>query len=338
MTNELYSSAAPPRSDQSQPSQQKNGTMHNFARLCTSQHVKDLRWIAILVIVGFVLGLLCVYYEQQYLHVGDAMSLFTITLGGVVAGAGATLNWAYQTGSNRLGMVDLFACEINVICRVCLIVDFARRSVDQAKNKSADSAGASAAASGQPQPPPRFTTQEDYTPVYDQNLSELQPLEAQVVTHVTEFYTYRKTMLDMLRRIAVQSDDPLGREQSTVGMIYMQYLMYESGRLAIEDLIEFEPNRTESVIGILCSELIVYKFLVDEFSQDKYRIGADGEDFRLQRLNLRRSNYEKEVQAIFAKTLAAHSVKWRKAQATAVELKERFNQVFRIELSEPKAS
>jgi hypothetical protein len=121
-------------------------------------------------------------------------------------------------------------------------------------------------------------------------------------------------------------------------MIYMQYLMYESGRLAIEDLIEFEPNRTESVIGILCSELIVYKFLVDEFSQDKYRIGADGEDFRLQRLNLRRSNYEKEVQAIFAKTLAAHSVKWRKAQATAVELKERFNQVFRIELSEPKAS
>jgi len=336
MTNERSSGSPPLSHDQSQQNQQKNGAIDNFARLCTSQHVKDLRWIAIFVVVGFTLGLLCVYYEQQHLHVGDAMSLFTITLGGVVAGAGAALNWAYQTGSNRLGMVDLFACEINVICRVCLIVDFARRSVEQAKNKSTNSPAASSADSGQSQPSPRFTSQEDYTPVYDQNLSELEPLEAQVVTHVTEFYTYRKTMLDMLRRIAVLSDDPPGQQRSKVEMIYMQYLMYESGRLAIEDLIEFEPRRTESIIGILCSELIVYKFLVDEFGQDKYRIREGVEDFRLQRLNLRRSSYEKEVQAIYAKTSAAHSVKWKKAQATAAELKERFSEVFDTELSAPK--
>src|SRR5277367_992788 len=113
MTNELSSKRTP----------QTNGAAHNFARLCTSSHVRDLRWIAIIVIASWVLGLLCLYYEQQYLHAGDSMSGVTITLGGLVAGAGAALNWAYQTGSSRLGMVDLFACEINVICRVCLIVD-----------------------------------------------------------------------------------------------------------------------------------------------------------------------------------------------------------------------
>jgi hypothetical protein len=86
-----------------------------------------------------------------------------------------------------------------------------------------------------------------------------------------------------------------------------------------------------------CSELIVYKFLVDEFSQDKYRIRANGEDFRLERLNLRRPNYEKQVQAIYAKTSVERSVKWKKAQATAAELKERFSQVFGLELSEAKA-
>jgi hypothetical protein len=334
MTNLPSSAAAPVSRDTSERSLQTNGTISNFTRLCTSRHVNDLRWIAILVIIGFVLGLLCVYYEQQYLHVADSMSLFTITLGGVVAGAGAALNWAYQTGSNRLGMVDLFACEINVICRVCLIVDFARRSVEQAKDAPAEPAGVSAAGSGQSQPSPRFTSQEEYTPVYD----ALQPLEAQVVTHVTEFYTYRKTMLDMLRRIAAQSDDRVSQEQSTVEMIYMQYLMYESGRLAIEDLIEFEPNRTESMIGILCSELIVYQFLVDEFSQDKYRTRPGLEDFRLQRLRLRRSDYEKKVQTIYANTMAQRSVKWKKAQATAAELKERFSQAFGIELTEPKTA
>jgi hypothetical protein len=86
MTNLPSSAAALVSPDTSERSLQTNGTISNFTRLCTSRHVNDLRWIAILVIIGFVLGLLCVYYEQLYLHVGDSISLFTITLGGVVAG------------------------------------------------------------------------------------------------------------------------------------------------------------------------------------------------------------------------------------------------------------
>jgi hypothetical protein len=52
---------------------------------------------------------------------------------------------------------------------------------------------------------------------------------------------------------------------------------------------------------------------------------------------LRRSDYEKKVQTIYANTMAQRSVKWKKAQATAAELKERFSQAFGIELSESKA-
>ena len=92
------------------------------------------------------------------------------------------------------------------------------------------------------------------------------------------------------------------------------------------------------MIGILCSELIVYHFLVGEFSQDKYLTRPGLEDFRLQRLRLRRSDYEKKVQTIYANTMAQRSVKWKKAQATAAELKERFSQAFGIELTEPKTA
>ena len=92
------------------------------------------------------------------------------------------------------------------------------------------------------------------------------------------------------------------------------------------------------VLGLLCSELIVYQFVVGEFSQDKYRTRPGLEDFRLQRLRLRRSDYEKKVQTIYANTMAQRSVKWKKPQATAAELKERFSQAFGIEVTEAKTA
>ena len=76
--------------------------------------------------------------------------------------------------------------------------------------------------------------------MYDNNLSDLQPLDVSVVTFVTQFYTYRKTMMDFLRRIAVTK--ALSPRLSLMEqMIYMQFLMYESAREAVEVLIEFEP-------------------------------------------------------------------------------------------------
>ena len=48
----------------------------------------------------------------------------------------------------------------------------------------------------------RFTSQESYFPVFDASVKDLQALEADVVKHVTAFYTYMKVMRDSLRRLA----------------------------------------------------------------------------------------------------------------------------------------
>jgi hypothetical protein len=98
---------------------------------------------------------------------------------------GAVLAWAYQSGSVRLGVVDLFACEISTLCRVATVVDTARRyagKFDQPPTAPADTAG--------PRPPPyHFASQENYFPVFESNTRDLQTLEARVVINITEFYT-----------------------------------------------------------------------------------------------------------------------------------------------------
>jgi hypothetical protein len=78
-------------------------------------------------------------------------------------------------------------------------------------------------------------------------------------------------------------------------MIYMQFLMYESGRLAIGELIDFQPNRAESLVNILCSELVAYEFL-----QTRYE-----NDYRGKRLRLRCEQYQKIVPALYEKIMAA---------------------------------
>ena len=126
-------------------------------------------------------------------------AIFNAMSGAVLAAAAAALNWVYQTGSRRLGAVDLFGCEISAICRVCLIVDFAQKSVDQHKEEEGQLLrSSSSVAKGGDDDAAKFTSEEPYTPVYDNNLSDLQPLDVSVVTFVTQFYTYRKTMMDFL--------------------------------------------------------------------------------------------------------------------------------------------
>jgi hypothetical protein len=169
---------------------QETGPVLTFARLCTSRHLVDLQVIASVMIyiavVTFVATVVAKFWVGRPIS-ADAM----VTIGGTVGAATlAVLSWAYQIGSRRIGSVDLFACEISAICRVSLVVNFAKVCVERAE--AADAAVFR-----------KFTSVEEYTPVYDNNLSDLQPLDVNVVTYVTEFYTYRKTMMDILRRIAV---------------------------------------------------------------------------------------------------------------------------------------
>ena len=101
------------------------GPKLTFIRLCTSIHLRDLQQIAsFTLIIGTVVVISGLYYPD------DVFSKII----GVSAGAStaaAVLSYTYQVGSKRIGSVDLFANEISVICRVCLVVDFASASISQ---------------------------------------------------------------------------------------------------------------------------------------------------------------------------------------------------------------
>jgi|SRR5271168_3462967 len=120
-------------------------------RLFSSQHVKDLQLInavafgAVLLIC--VIGLLSSFENEvlsQWPNIKTRHSdwiflhLLFVALGNfltffvpVLAVFGGVLAWAYQVASARLGVVDLFACEISTLCRVAAVVDTVRRYVDK---------------------------------------------------------------------------------------------------------------------------------------------------------------------------------------------------------------
>jgi hypothetical protein len=133
---------------------------------------------------------------------------------------------------------------------------------------------------------------------FDSNAKELQNLDVKVVNNVTAFYTYWKSMRDAFRRLADTDRDkknfvvepessPWPRAMRDV--IYMHFLACESGRKAIRDLIEFQPNNAENTLTIYLSELPSWRFLVDNFDPN------DTSDVRHKRLALRRERYEATI-------------------------------------------
>jgi len=111
-------------------------------RLFSSQHVKDLQLIVAVAFFGVCLAFLigfglsigyfaasctpaanCLYVG--FTAAGDFLTFFTPVLGVF----GLVLAWAYQVGSARLGVVDLFACEISTLCRVAVVFDAAHQYV-----------------------------------------------------------------------------------------------------------------------------------------------------------------------------------------------------------------
>jgi hypothetical protein len=246
---------------------------------------------------------------------------------------GGIIAWAYLTASARLGIVDLFACEIGTLCRVGTIVDIGKRYVDQAGFARPDDHvkfGQRSAASG------NFVAQENYFPVFASNSKELQPLEAMVVTHITEFYTFMKAMRDSQRKLAELKLSPDVKANATAEMIeanleaqrdtlanviFMMFLGYESARKAVKDLIEFEPTAAENMMVILITELKCYCFLVDYFK---------GDDLRHSRLELRRSGYKTIVEDLLYKvedSPKAYPEDWERAVHTLSELKKRYGEV-----------
>ena len=157
-----------------------------FERLGRSRHVADLRLIfsvtVILMIVGVIASLAFCYEYQvvtnwKELHEGDGVwpwvkqGFAAIVSSGPFIGAifilgGGVLAWTYQTGSARLGVVDLFACEIATLCRVGAVVDMVHRYVTLFEK--GPQVGLPHVVDGEaPADTSHFTSQESYFPVFE---------------------------------------------------------------------------------------------------------------------------------------------------------------------------
>ena len=305
-------------------------------RLFNSKHVKDLQLIvavalAILALV-FAFGLPSFVGNElvspapntvSLLHALPAamvvgISKFIVFFVPVVGVVGAVIAWAYQSGSARLGVIDLFACEISTLCRVATVVDTARRYAGKF-----DQPPTAADTAGPHQPPHHFASQENYFPVFESNTRDLQTLEARVVINITEFYTYMKAFRDYLRTLAeITPDESLLRwHEAVVNVVFMLFLGLESGRHAIADLVEFQPEKAERTIVILISELEAYRFLRSWFT--------NSEDVRYQRLNLRESDYQRLVPKLIS------SVEINRAQEKLIELETEWDRPSQASKWEP---
>jgi hypothetical protein len=321
-----------------------------FERLGRSRHVADLRLIfsvtVIIMIVAFILAPpFCFWHElmnnwkdvhgshSDWILARLAVSAIADSgtfIGAIGALGGGVLAWTYQTGSARLGVVDLFACEIATLCRVAAVVDMVHRYVtlydsEPHVTQPHDIDG------DPPTDTSRFTSQESYFPVFDSSVKDLQALEADVVTNVTAFYTYMKVMRDSLRKLVDMKPPPPGEpvgddwHRAICNVVYMQFLALESARKAIKDLVEFEPTQAEDMLTILLNEIVAYGFLRKQFKGD----------LRERRLDARGADYRREVPKLCQMAMAASGPKWEKAQDTAVELMKRYAQVFSVAMPLP---
>jgi len=288
------------------------GSASTFDRLLTSRHVADLR---VIFLVAFFVGLALVI-EGVWAVVTGSSNAVTYILA-VMAASGTVMAWAYQTGSMRLGIVDIFACEIATLCRVGTIVDLVPRLV-----ASFDALDTSV-------PPPSgkpadaitrgFDPHESYEPVFDNNARDLQVLDALVVTNVTQFYTYLKAMRDSWRRMP-QATTLEERQTILTSVLYMHFLALESARFAIAELIEFEPNEADNTLVILLSELPAFAFLLKRFEPL--------DDLRYRRLLLRVDAYKVAVPEICCRILHGKEAEWGKLQETARDVARCYETAF----------
>jgi hypothetical protein len=293
----------------------KEGPVPNNLQLCTSKHLGDYQWLFVGVAVLFVLamGLLAndlsvIDREANSLRVTIAFALITTAV--------TMFNWVYQSANSRLGIVDLFASEIAALCKVCLVTDFAKKSV--AMRTRVQLTGS--------QTPDSFEVSESYTPVYDKSGADLQSLDSNVVAAVTQFYTYRRTMVDCLHSAMAKEDAKVAIPLYDQ-MIYMQFLMYECGRTAIHELVEFEPDQAENLVTVLCSELPLITFLIQRHRGDADTV------FLYRRLRLRVPDYMKEVNKLLDGIKRMDRSQdstlkkgWSRAITTSKELKGRFEE------------
>jgi hypothetical protein len=291
-----------------------------FNRLATSQHVADLQLIFISTCVLMVVLPAIVILGWGLTEAN--ISIPVVAPVAAILGAGfSVLAWTYQSGSARLGIVDLFGAEIATLCRVSAIVEMAPLYKEMYCKP--------------PKQPPAFISQEQYTPVFDHNSKDLEVLEARVVKNVTQFYAYLKVVRDYLRVLStIQEPEghPTEWKSVMVMVIYMLFLMLESGRESIRRLIEYEPEREQNIITILLSEIVAYGLLLKIFEHQAEK--NPGYSAKLERLRLRREGYDTLVRrtvALIRDHMGAEDPdreQWESANALLEELNHRYQDAF----------
>lgn len=242
-------------------------------------------------------------------HILPALTTY---IGPAIPICGGVIAWAYLSAATRLGVVDLFACEIRTLCRVSTAFDIGKVYVARYEGRVIDN---------QPTQSGGFKSEEDYFPVFTSNSHDLEALEATVVGNITEFYTYMKAVRDLQRKLA-ETNTPEATKPIIANIIFVLFLGFESARNAVKELIEFEPTQAENILIILLTELVCYPFLCRHFKQD---------ELRLSRLTLRLDDYDKEVCGLIA-TVDAHGdddADWTPAKRTLPELIERYNDMLK---------
>jgi hypothetical protein len=237
----------------------------------------------------------------------------------------AVIAWAYLTAATRLGVVDLFACEMRTVCRVgtafdigVVYVNLYRHSMKRVKDGNGDAPLKEHSPSSTSKD---FASEENYFPVFEGNAHDLEALEATVVGNITEFYTYMKVVRDLLRK--VENESVKSAAGIYANLIFVVFLGYESARKAIKELIEFEPIRVENMMMILLTELVCYRFLCKHYRNDK---------LRLRRLMLRIDDYDEDLEYIRKKLKPHHSGDkvWDPAKRSEEELRNRYRQMQRV--------
>ena len=324
-----------------------------FERLGRSRHVADLRLIfsvtVILMVAASVVALAFCFQSELMSHWQDvrgshsgwiwvrlvfaAVADSGVFIGAIGALGCGLLAWTYQTGSARLGVVDLFACEIATLCRVAAVTDMVPRFIRLFG--TGPEVAVPLGAAGDMPASDRFTSQESYFPVFDASVRDLQQLESDVVTNVTAFYTYMKVMRDGLRKLTEMRRPSAGAacvddewHRALCNVIYMQFLGFESARKAIRDLVEFEPKQAEDICTILLSELVAYGFLREQFSGD----------LRERRLASREPEYRRAIPALCRTVKAGAGPSWEKAQDLAEGVMKLYVTIFPNGTRTPKRS
>jgi hypothetical protein len=247
---------------------------------------------------------------------------------------GAIVAWAYLTASSRLGIVDLFASEISTLCRVGTIFEIGKSSIKYVDFKMGAEGGK----------PDSYTGKEEYFPVFDQGAHDLQVLEASVVERITEFYTYMKGMRDARRKLseigpqsttALPETDQQPWKTTALNVIFLLYLAYESGRLAVDKLVEFQPSKAERTIVMLLTELTCYHFLIRFFCE---HFGES--DLRYIRLKLREPDYKETAPEVYRNVVDGYQRNkkdWIRAKNTLPALETLYKDVFGEDLAAASA-